>query len=73
MLKKKLTDRYRLSRAVLVGTVITLLFMPILATNEATTIAVASALAVDFCIFIKQSWLIDVNNTRDIFQQFDAK
>lgn len=73
MLKKKLTDRYRLSRAMLVGTAITLLFMPILATNEATTIAVASALAVDFCIFIKQSWLIDVNNTRDIFQQFDAK
>ena len=73
MLKKKLTDRYRLSRAVLVGTVVSLLFMPILATKESMTIAVASSLAVDFCIFIKQAWLIDVNNTRDIFQQFDAK
>ena len=73
MLKRKLTDRYRLSRAFLVGTVVSVLLSPVLATKEVITIAIAFSLLLDFLILIKQSWLIGINETREIFQQFDAK
>ncbi len=73
MLKRKLTDRYRLSRAFLVGTIVSVLLSPVLATKEVITIAIAFSLLLDFLILIKQSWLIGINETREIFQQFDAK
>ena len=73
MLKRKLTDRYRLLRALLVGTVVSVLFSPVLATKEVITISITFSLLLDFLIFIKQSWLIGINETREIFQQFNAK
>ena len=73
MLKRKLTDRYRLLRALLVGTVVSVLFSPVLATKEVITISITFSLLLDFLILIKQSWLIGINETREIFQQFNAK
>ena len=73
MLKRKLTDRYRLLRALLVGAVVSVLFSPVLATKEVITVAITFSLLLDFLILIKQSWLIGINETREIFQQFNAK
>ena len=44
MLKRKLTDRYRILRSLIFGAVISVLFMPILATKEVITTAIASTL-----------------------------
>ena len=73
MLKRRLTDRYRLLRALLVGAVVSVLFSPVLATKEVITVAITFSLLLDFLILIKQSWLIGINETREIFQQFNAK
>ena len=73
MLKRKLSDRYRLLRALSVGTLASVLFSPVLATKEVVTVAITFSLLLDFLILIKQSWLIGINETREIFQQFNAK
>ena len=73
MLKRKLSDRYRLLRALSVGTLASVLFSPVLATKEVITVAITFSLLLDFLILIKQSWLIGINETREIFQQFNAK
>jgi len=73
MLKRKLTDRYRILRSLFFGAVVSILFMPILATKEVITTAIASTLLLDFLILIKQLWLVGIAETRQIFLQFNAK
>ena len=73
MLSKFLTDRHRLFRALVVGTIVSMLLSPFLATKEVISTAIASTLLLDFLIFIKQTWLANIIQTREIFQQFHAK
>lgn len=73
MLSKSLTDRHRLLRALVVGTIVSMLFSSFLATKEVISTAIASTLLLDFLIFIKQTWLADIVQTRQVFQRFHAK
>ena len=64
MLSKFLTDRHRLFRALVVGTIVSMLLSPFLATKEVISTAIASTLLLDFLIFIKQTWLANIIQTR---------
>jgi len=67
-----LSDRFRLIRSFLIGSVSTVTFLPILSPRETLTLAVSLALGWDLTMFLKSTWLLDKKRTREIFSSSEA-
>lgn len=67
-----LSDRFRLIRSFLIGSVSTVTLLPILSPRETLTLAVSLALGWDLTMFLKSTWLLDKKRTREIFSSSEA-
>jgi len=70
---KYFSDRYRFTRSFLAGCVVSLICLPIFSTKEALTIAAASSLLIDLISFLRLTWMMNIDQTRDVFAKFMAK
>ena len=61
-----LSDSYRLTRSFLVGTVSTVVFLPLLSVRETFTVSISLALAWDLIVFLRRTWLMGTAHTREI-------
>ena len=68
-----LSDRFRVTRSFLVGTVSTVTLFPILSIREVLTLAVALALGLDLIVFLRNTWFLDNRRTREIFSCSEAR
>ena len=68
-----LTDRYRVIRSFLVGTVVYLISIRFLGYKESITLAVTLALAWDFVALFRRTWLLTIDQTRQIFNRWESK
>lgn len=70
---KYFTDRYRLTRSILVGSVISIICLPFFSNKEALTLAAAASLSFDLLVFLRLTWTMDIEQTRNIFMRFIAR
>lgn len=68
-----LSDSYRFTRSFLVGTVSTCIFLPLFSVREALTLSTFLALAWDFVVFVRRTWLLGNIHTREIFSCSEAR
>tara|TARA_B100002051_G_C16738231_1_gene642609 strand:+ start:232 stop:894 length:663 start_codon:yes stop_codon:yes gene_type:complete len=68
-----LSDSYRLTRAFLVGTVSTVVLLPLLSVRETLTVAISLALTWDLLIFLRRTWLLSTAHTREILSCSEAR
>ena len=73
MLLNYLSDSYRLTRSFLVGTVSTVVFLPLLSVRETFTVAISLALAWDLIFFLRRTWLLGIAQTRKILSCSQAR
>lgn len=73
MLLNYLSDSYRLTRSFLVGTVSTVVFLPILSVRETFTVAISLALTWDLIFFLRRTWLLGIAQTRKILSCSQAR
>ena len=67
------SDRYRFTRAFLVGTVSSCIFFPLFSVRETFTISIFLALAWDFIVFIRRTWLLGNVHTRELLACSEAR
>lgn len=70
---KYFTDRYRLIRSIVVGFIVSVLCLPFLSNKESLTIAAGASLFVDLAVFYRLTWVMDIEQTRHIFEKFIAR
>ena len=68
-----LTDRYRLIRSFLVGSLVYLVSIQFLSFKESFTLSVTFALAWDFIQLLRHTWLLSIEQTRSIFTRWESK
>ena len=68
-----LTDRFRVIRSVIVGTVFYLIAIQWLGYKESFTLAVTLALALDFIVLFRRTWMLTIEQTRRIFHRWESK
>ena len=67
-----LTDRYRLIRSLLVGSLAYLVSIQFLGLKESFTLSVTCALAWDFIQLFRHTWLLSIEQTRSIFTRWES-
>lgn len=68
-----LSDGYRFTRSFLIGIVSTCIFLPLFSVRETFTLAILLALAWDFIVFIRRTWLLSNIHTREILSCSEAR
>ena len=67
-----LTDRYRLIRSFLVGSLVYLASIQFLSFKESFTLSVTCALVWDFVQLFRHTWLLTIEQTRSIFTRWES-
>ena len=67
------TDRYRLIRSILIGSLVSIVCLPFFSNEESLTFAIAASLSFDLAIFLRLTWSMSIEQTRQVFSRFTAR